>query len=84
MANHPSHAPLTRESIETLFTYHPTREGQPQQYEEIRAAAKQFAKVIVANCPPCADTTVAVRKVREAVMVANAAIALDPPVGAVK
>jgi len=66
---------LVREKIETWFTHHPPAPDQIPQYERIRAAAKVFAMVIVDNTPASADQTAAIRKVREAVMTANAAIA---------
>jgi len=37
---------------------------------------KYFAHVIMEHTPVCADQTAAIRKIREAVMTANAAIAL--------
>jgi len=60
-----------------IFMYHAPTEGQPEKYEKIREAGKEFAKVIMANTPACADQTAAIRKVREAVFTANAAIAFD-------
>jgi len=65
------------EVIERLFTYQPPSFETNRQYETIREAAKYFAKVIVANVPLGADRVAAIRKVREAVMTANAGIALD-------
>ena len=46
-------------------------------YEAIRAAGREFARVVVALTPPSADQTTAVRTIREAVMWANAAIACE-------
>ena len=63
--------------IENIFTYHPPTEDQKLRYETIRVAAKVLAKTILLQTPTCADQTAAIRKVREAVMTANAAIALD-------
>ena len=48
----------------------------PAQRAEKDLGAKEFAGVLYANTPGCADKTAALRKVREAVMTANAAIAL--------
>jgi hypothetical protein len=62
--------------LDDIFSYHAPTGEQPAQYEAIRAAAKVFAKVLVANTPPSADQTAAIRKLRESVMTANAAIAL--------
>lgn len=55
-------------------------EAQKRAYRDIRSAGMDLVERIVAYCPPCADTTAAIRKVREAVMTANAAIALSLPV----
>lgn len=63
--------------IDNIFSYHAPMAGQVDKYESIRAAAKHLAKVILDNTPASADQTAAIRKVREAVMTANAAIALD-------
>lgn len=63
--------------LDRVFTYHPPTDDQVLQYEEIRSAAKLLAKVILENTPESADQTAAIRKVREAVMTANAAIALE-------
>jgi len=65
------------ELTEDIFTYHPPRPGQEEKYAAIRAAGKSMAMVILATCPQCADRTDAIRKVREAVMTANASIALN-------
>lgn len=63
--------------LENWFQYHAPREGQPDLYEKIRASGMIFAQVI-RNCTPrSADQTAAIRKIREAVMTANAAIACD-------
>ena len=63
--------------IDNTFSYHAPSGDQPARYEAIRAAAKAFALVLVQNTPKCADQTAAIRKLRESVMTANAAIALE-------
>lgn len=63
--------------LENVFSYHAPKEGDPEKYTKIRNAAKDLARVILENTPPCADQSAALRKVREAVMTANAAIALE-------
>ena len=76
---HPSNVrDLNQETLTSLFTFHPPTGDQPDRYVAIRAAADVFARVIIESCPPCADRSVAIRKVREAVMTANASIALEP------
>jgi hypothetical protein len=46
-------------------------------YEAIRVAARTFAGVLLRHTPVSADQSAALRKVREAVMTANASIALN-------
>lgn len=64
--------------LENWFTHHPPIGDQQARYLKIREKAKEFATAIRDACPPSADTTAAIRKVREATMTANAAIACDP------
>ncbi len=61
--------------IENWFTYHAPTPEQVIQYQKIRDAAKALAVVIIENTPQSADQTVAIRKLREVVMTANASIA---------
>lgn len=61
--------------LPNLFTYHTPHGTQAARYEEIRDAGLKFAQVIMAATPECADQSAAIRKVREAMMTANAAIA---------
>ena len=68
------HPPI---DIERIFTYQQTRDGQVERYVKIREHAKALAHVIVETTPQCADQTAAIRKLRECVMTANAAIALE-------
>jgi hypothetical protein len=62
--------------IEDLFTYHPPDADQQRSYVAIRDAAKYLAWVIMTNTPTGADQSAAIRKLRETVMTANAAVAL--------
>lgn len=61
--------------VENWFTYHPPTPEQTSQYEKIRATAKAMAYAIIRNTPKSADSRAAMRKLRECVMTANAAIA---------
>ena len=73
---------VTYDQIDHWFTYHaPTGAGQLAQYQKLREAGKALALAILDSCPPGADASAAIRKVREAVMTANQAIACDPPEG---
>jgi len=68
---------ITDEQLKAWFTYHPPDESAKAKYESIRRQALILAKVILVDTPPGADQTAAIRKVREAVMTANAAIATE-------
>lgn len=66
---------ITRTMLENWFTYHSPSADQLPKYQAIREAGFNLASAIVDNTPESADQTAAVRKVREAVMTANASIA---------
>jgi hypothetical protein len=77
---HPSNTPVLMDDLVDLFTYHPPADRRvTDRYETIRGAALTLARIIIASCPGGADCEAAIRKVREAVMTANAAIACEPP-----
>lgn len=61
--------------LENFFTYHAPHGTQLPRFAAIRTAGLNLAMCLLANCPPGADRTAAIRKIREAVMTANAAIA---------
>lgn len=69
---------MTPEEVDNIFQYHAPKPGQPARYEAIRSAARHLAHVIIESTPKSADQTAAIRKLREAVMTANASIALEP------
>ncbi len=62
---------------EEICQYHSPDNLGIQHINTIRAAAVNFLNAIDANCPPCADSVQAKSYVRVAMMLANAAIALD-------
>jgi len=65
---------ITDEQLINWFTYH-DNPNNLENYRAIRAAALGLAKLIVASTPVSADQTAAIRKLRECVFTANAAIA---------
>jgi hypothetical protein len=67
----------TEKWVNEIFTYHAPTENQIPKYEKLRNAAKTFALTIIETTPSGADQTAALRKLREAVMTANSAIALE-------
>ena len=66
---------INQSVLDHWFTHHPPEGDQVERYQRVRAAGKQFAEAILRDTPPSADQSAALRKVREAVMTANAAIA---------
>ena len=64
---------ITQENLDNWFVYHAPKDGDLEAYQAIRGAAADFAQVVLANTPASADQTAAIRKIREAVMTANAA-----------
>lgn len=70
---------LTKEAeefVEEVFTYHKPDHAQEVAFKLVRDAFVAAAKVVLLNVPACADRSVTIRKLREARMDANAAIAL--------
>jgi hypothetical protein len=60
-----------------VFSHHTQTPEKMLHHEAIHAGAQQFAETILAHTPPSSDQTTALRLLREAAMMANAAIALD-------
>lgn len=68
--------PVTKGNLNEVFSYHAPTAGQPEKYQAIRSAARALAEAILDSTPVCADQQAALRHVREAMMTANAAVAL--------
>ena len=66
----------TRE-LDNLFAQHKPVGDQSERHETIREAAKEFATVILRNSPESRETTVAIRRVKEAAMYAALAISVN-------
>ncbi len=60
-----------------VFSHHAATPAKLAAYDAIHAAAKHFAEAILVNTPASEDQRTALRLVREATMMANAAVALD-------
>ena len=67
----------TRKRINDVFTFHPVHGDQARRYTAIRGFGKMFALLLTSLCPPSRELTVAIRKIQEVVMYANAAIAIN-------
>ena len=57
------------------FTYHPPKGDQSYKYEELREHAYGFALLICEYCPESRERSLALTKLEEVVMWANAGIA---------
>lgn len=60
------------------FSHHPPRDGsdQAERYALIRSQGGQLGRSILRLTPPSREQSIAIEKIREAVMWANAAIAV--------
>lgn len=75
---------LSRAEIERFFTYHAPDADGVRAMQRIRAKARELAELILDVTPASADQSAVVRKLRECVMTANAAIVckkVDAPEG---
>ena len=61
--------------LENNFKYHKPKEGQNEKYELLRAKGKELAYMIKDFCPASREQSLAITKLEEVVMWANASIA---------
>lgn len=67
---------METKDLENRFTYHaPETEEKIEKYVGIRAVALEFAHMIDEFCPDSREKSLAITKLEEAVMWANASIA---------
>ena len=69
--------PSVIEEIENTFMYHRPFGDQPERYEAIRAIAKSLAYRIHRSCPSSRERSLALTHLQQAVMWANASIAIN-------
>jgi hypothetical protein len=67
---------MTEEQIENIFSYHAPTEEEREVYEAINTEFQRTAKLINELMPNGPGATVAIRKLSEARMAANQAVAL--------
>ncbi len=68
---------MKADELRNWFTYHSPIGNQAERYVKIRDKAHELATMINDLVPDSADKTASIRKLREAVMTANAAIACN-------
>ena len=61
--------------LDNVFVYHAPKDDQAERYELLREAGKSFAGLILGYTPASREQSLAITKLEEAVMWANAAIA---------
>ena len=66
---------MDEKTIEKNFTYQAPKDGQPMKYSIIRENAKNLALILNDMCPDSREKSLALTKLEETVMWANAAIA---------
>jgi hypothetical protein len=65
------------DQVEQAFRYHPPQGDQAQRYESLRGLARDLAIKIIHSTPTGRNQSLALTKLQEAVMHANAAIAVN-------
>ena len=60
-----------------VFSHHPATPKKLADYEAIHSGAKKFAEIILQHVPECTDRLAVLRLLREASMLACAAISLE-------
>ncbi len=66
---------MNKEDLENRFTYHRPITGQPEKYEKIRNTALEFALLLDELCPDSRELSLAITKLEDCSMWANASIA---------
>ena len=66
---------IEAKDIDTRFTYHAPKAGQPELYEELRGKARDLARYANEHAPDSREKSLALTKLEEFVFWANAAIA---------
>ena len=64
-----------QETLERIFTYHEPKGTQVERYQAIRSTGKFLAVLVTESTPKSREQALALTKIEEAVMWANAAIA---------
>ncbi len=66
---------MTVAEMDKRFTYHAPKGTQPKAFQDIRSAGREFAWLIDRWCKDSREKSIAITKLEEAVMWANASIA---------
>jgi hypothetical protein len=64
-------------NIDRIFEYHKPHSNQPERYERLRNHAKTLAQLILDNCPESRERSLAITNLQQAIIWANASIAIN-------
>ena len=67
---------MTNEEIQETFRYHPASKARQRKHEDFREAMRSVTTDIAADLPPCRERSLFITKMQEALMMANAALAI--------
>lgn len=67
---------MTNQQIEDIFTYHKSTEAQAGRYATLRFRGLRIALAIQQCCPESREKALAITSLQQAIMWANAAIAI--------
>lgn len=69
---------LSPDQVDDIFTFHPpTNDAEVSAHENVRLIMRNAAHEILSITPVCPEQTTAIRKLQEAMMFSNAAIAIN-------
>ncbi len=68
---------MGKSELENIFTHHTPKDGQGSRYDSIRAAALHFAEYVDMQCPASREKSLAMTSIQQAMMWANASIAIN-------
>jgi hypothetical protein len=66
---------IPRDELANNFTYHAPKKDQQKRYELLRQLHKDLAYFVCDNCPLSRERSIALTRLEESVMWANASIA---------
>jgi hypothetical protein len=69
---------ISRDDIENRFTYHPPSEDRAVKHVQIREHGKALVELLNETVPDGREKSLAITKIEEAVMWANAGLARSP------
>jgi len=68
---------MNMRDLNNIFTYHKPFGSQTQRYEDLRTGANKLANQINDSCPESREKSLAITNLQQAIMWANAAIAIN-------